>query len=72
MSKIAEQYTDLDKLRHNCEIDSQFGCVYLQVGNGKIAKTLEQSDLINIDVDKMGKLVGVEFVGPRITRIKEL
>lgn len=62
MAKISEQYTDLDKLRHGCEINSQFGCVYLRVGNGKVTKTVEYSDAINMDYDEKGRVVGIEFV----------
>ena len=29
----------------------------------KIAKTVEHTDFINIDLDKNGQLVGIEFVG---------
>ena len=44
-------------------IDPQFGCLYLQFSNEKIAKTVEHTDFINIDLDKVGQLVGIEFVG---------
>ena len=44
-------------------IDPQGGCLYLQFRNEKVAKTLEHTDFINIDLDKKGKLIGIEFVG---------
>ena len=44
-------------------IDPQFGCLYLQFSDEKIAKTVEHSPSINIDLDKRGGLVGIEFVG---------
>lgn len=44
-------------------IDPQGGCLYLQFSNEKIAKTLEHTDFINIDLDKKRHLVGIEFVG---------
>ena len=44
-------------------IDPQFGCLYLQFSNEKITKTIEHTDFINIDLDKSGQLVGIEFVG---------
>ena len=44
-------------------IDPQGGCLYLQFSNEKVSKTLEHTDYINIDLDKKGSLVGIEFVG---------
>ena len=44
-------------------IDPQGGCLYLQFSNEKIAKTLQHTDFINIDLDRKGGLVGIEFVG---------
>ena len=44
-------------------IDPQHGCLYLQFSDEPISKTLEHTDFINIDVDKKGVLVGIEFVG---------
>ena len=49
-------------------IDPQGGCLYLQFSNEKVSKTLEHTDSINIDLDKKGLLVGIEFVG--VKRIK--
>ena len=46
-------------------IDPQFGCLYLQFNNEKIAKTVEHSPSVNIDLDKNGGFVGIEFVGVR-------
>src|SRR3989338_5109627 len=44
-------------------IDPQGGCLYLQFSGEKISKTQEHTDFINIDLDKKGGLVGIEFVG---------
>ena len=44
-------------------IDPLYHCLYLQFSGGKIAKTVEHTDFINIDLDKNGQLVGIEFVG---------
>ena len=44
-------------------IDPQYHCLYLQFSGEKITKTVEHTDFINIDLDKNGKLVGIEFVG---------
>ena len=44
-------------------IDPQFGCLYLQFSQEKITKTVQHTDFINIDLDKKGSLVGIEFVG---------
>ena len=44
-------------------IDPVGGCLYLQFSNEKVAKTVEHTDFINLDLDKHGKLIGIEFVG---------
>ena len=44
-------------------IDPVGGCLYLQFSNEKITKTVEHTDFINLDLDKHGKLIGIEFVG---------
>lgn len=44
-------------------IDPQGGCLYLQFSSENVARTLEHTDFINIDIDKKNKLVGIEFVG---------
>ncbi len=44
-------------------IDPQGGCLYLQFSSEKVAETQEHTDFINIDLDKKGGLVGIEFVG---------
>ena len=49
-------------------IDPVGGCLYLQFSNEKVARTLEHTDFINLDLDKSGKLVGIEFVG--VKRVK--
>lgn len=52
-----------DKALQQISIDPQFGCLYLQFSGEKVAKTIEHTDFINIDLDKKGGLVGIEFVG---------
>ena len=52
-----------DRALQQINIDPQFGCLYLQFSSEKIAKTVEHTDFINIDLDAKGKLVGIEFVG---------
>jgi len=52
-----------DVVLQQINIDPQFGCLYLQFSNQKISKTVEHTDFINIDLDKKGQLVGIEFVG---------
>jgi len=49
-------------------IDPQYHCLYLQFSGEKIAKTVEHTDFINIDLDKNGQLVGIEFVGVKKIR----
>jgi uncharacterized protein YuzE len=44
-------------------IDPLGGCLYLQFSNEKVARTQEHTDFINLDLDKKGELVGIEFVG---------
>ena len=44
-------------------IDPVGGCLYLQFSNEKVAKTVEHTDFINLDLDKHGKLIGIEFIG---------
>ena len=43
--------------------DPQFGCLYLQFSNEKVAKTIQHSPSVNIDLDKNGGVIGIEFVG---------
>ena len=52
-----------DKKIQQITIDPQYGCLYLQVSSEKVAKTVEHSPSVNIDLDKKGALVGIEFVG---------
>jgi uncharacterized protein YuzE len=49
-------------------IDPQYQCLYLQFSGEKISKTVEHTDFINIDLDKNGQLVGIEFVGVKKIR----
>ncbi len=44
-------------------IDPQHHGLYLQFSGEKITKTIEHTDFISIDLDKKGRLVGIEFVG---------
>ena len=53
-------------------IDPQHHCLYLQFSGEKIAKTVEHADFINIDLDKNGQLVGIEFVGIKKIRLKHI
>lgn len=43
--------------------DVDYGCLYLLFSHNEIVKTKEHSPSINIDFDKTGELVGIEFVG---------
>lgn len=53
----------VDKKIQQITIDPQYGCIYLQFSGEKIAKTAQHSPAVNIDLDKTGGLVGIEFVG---------
>ena len=57
-----------DKALQQISIDPQFGCLYLQFSGEEVAKTIEHTDFINIDLDKKGRLVGIEFVGVKKMR----
>ena len=52
-----------DKKIQQITIDPQYGCLYLQFSGEKVTKTVEHSPSVNIDLDKNGALVGIEFVG---------
>lgn len=52
-----------DKKIKQITIDPQYGCLYVQFSSEKVAKTVEHSPFVNIDLDKSGGLVGIEFVG---------
>jgi len=46
------------------EYDREVCCIYLKFSEERVAKTVEHvPDLINVDFDKDGKLVGIEFIG---------
>lgn len=36
--------------------------VYVNVGTGKIAKTMEMNDRLNVDMDVSGNIVGIEIL----------
>lgn len=57
-----------DEVLQQISIDPQFGCLYLQFSSEPIVKTIEHTDFINIDLDKKGRLVGIEFVGVKKIR----
>ncbi len=52
-----------DKKIQQITIDPQYGCLYVQFSGEKVAKTVEHSPSVNIDLDKSGGLIGIEFVG---------
>ena len=53
----------VDRKIQQITIDPQYGCLYVQFSSEKIAKTVEHSPSVNIDLDKEGIIVGIEFVG---------
>ena len=53
----------VDRKIQQITIDPQYGCLYVQFSSEKIAKTVEHSPSVNIDLDKEGGIVGIEFVG---------
>ena len=50
--------------------DKEADAMYIRVKSGKVHKTLEVSDAVNIDVDKKGRALGVEilFVSSQMPR----
>jgi uncharacterized protein YuzE len=52
-----------DQVVQQISIDPVGGCLYLQFSSENVSKTIEHTDFINLDLDKNGKLVGIEFVG---------
>ncbi|MDO8561856.1 MAG: DUF2283 domain-containing protein [bacterium] len=42
--------------------DKEADAMYISVKKGKVHKTLEVSDAVNIDVDKKGRALGVEIL----------
>lgn len=51
-----------DKTIKEIRFDVDYGCLYLLFSHNETAKTKEHSSSINIDFDKKGELVGIEFV----------
>ncbi|MCS7385801.1 MAG: DUF2283 domain-containing protein [archaeon GB-1867-005] len=43
-------------------LDEEAGALYIKLKNGKIAKTLESEDLMLIDLDDEGKVIGIEVL----------
>ncbi len=50
--------------------DKEADAMYLRLKKGKVYKTLEMSDFLLADVDKKGKVLGIEmlFVSHQITK----
>lgn len=42
--------------------DTLADAVYLKVGTGKVSKTLEMQDRLNIDLDSKGRILGIEIL----------
>ena len=42
--------------------DTMADAVYLKVGTGKVAKTLEMQDRLMVDLDKDGRILGIEIL----------
>lgn len=50
--------------------DKEADAMYIRVKKGKVHKTLEVSDGVNVDVDKKGRALGIEllFVSSQMPR----
>lgn len=46
----------------NIELDTAANALYLRLGSGRVAETVELADLVVADYDEAGRLLGVEFV----------
>lgn len=46
----------------NINYDRVADAVYVNVSQGKIAKTVEMKDRVNIDLDQAGNIVGIELL----------
>lgn len=44
------------------EVDAELGAAYLQVRDAPVARTVEFTPDVQVDVDAAGQVVGVEFL----------
>ena len=42
--------------------DSEANCLYVSLAKGDVARTIELSDMVYVDVDTRGVILGIEFV----------
>jgi uncharacterized protein YuzE len=67
---------------HKIEYDKTVDALYIYTSNGKISKTIKLNNRVLFDVDKKGKIVGIEILdaskpwkipkGAKVGKIKEL
>lgn len=50
-------------LSYDCEADA----VYIKVREGKVHKTIEQTETVYVDLDSHGRLIGIEILDPKHT-----
>ena len=43
-------------------LDSASNAAYIAFNDGTVAKTVDASDYANVDLDKDGKIIGIEFL----------
>ena len=43
-------------------LDSASNAAYIAFTNGDVVKTVDASDYANVDLDKNGKIIGIEFL----------
>ena len=43
-------------------LDSASNAAYITLNKGDVAKTVDASDYANVDLDKDGKIIGIEFL----------
>ena len=46
----------------NVKVDRRAGAAYIQVGHGDIYRTHSINEDINIDLDRYGQIIGIEYL----------
>ena len=53
------------KVRAEAEFDPEAGAVYIRLKDGKIARTVNVSAIVNFDIDEKRDIIGIEIVVDR-------
>lgn len=49
------------------EVDTEIGAAYIQLSDAEVARTEEYSEDINVDLDELGVVVGIELLDTLVT-----